>query len=345
MFTKILQKCCYGVAAGLSLFFLLASHASHANVINVPVGGVRGITVWNYGTGGNGQTFNLDVDEPYVSHGVLVNTIGDPTPNLSVIARSLAPIDVGIETQNYVYAEMEYYWWVTGPKQLVGTPAVMVPLVFEGLYSGFVSGEGLKDSGRGTMSLYLGIQGSARASTPSEPHNVTITDEWCDGVVGWGTCTSSAHARSWVATVFSEANSFPINGYENRLTMQVGLDVRGIQCTPGMEAIGCVTYHTMGGFMGDPYIHVEDQWALSNPGYTVTVSAGFGNERPTVGQVPEPTTLTLLGLGFAGLSFSRRRVKVKKSYLTPVVIQRVSMHLHHRHAYLPRAALTLGAIF
>ena len=307
MFTRILQKCCYGVAAGLSLIFSLASHA---NVINVPLGGVKGVAVWDYGLGANEQFFDLDVDEPYFSHGVFVGTVGDPTPNLTVSARSLAPIDVGIMTTNYIHADMEYFWWVTGPRQLIGAPAVMVPIVLEGLYSGYVSGEGLKDSGRGAMTLYLGIQGRANANTSAATYNVTMTDEWCDGGV-WGTCTSGAHARSWEATVLSEANSFPINGVENRLNMQVGLSVYGTECTPGMEALGCVTYHTTGGFLGDPYIHVDDQWALSHPGYAVTVSAGFGNERPLVGQVPEPTTVALLGLGLAGLGFSRRRVKVK----------------------------------
>ena len=105
--------------------------------------------------------------------------------------------------------------------------------------------------------------------------------------------------------------SFSIGLGENRIGMAVNLDLRGMEIAGPADS--CTwpfcTYNSSANIMSDPFIHIDDNWAALNPGYEVEVSPGFANVRRTVEQVPEPTTIALLGLGLAGLGFSRRKVK------------------------------------
>lgn len=62
----------------------------------------------------------------------------------------------------------------------------------------------------------------------------------------------------------------------------------------------------------DPYISIDPTWARTNPGYSVTVTPGFGNEAPT-NSVPEPETYTLLLSGLVLMGAIDRRRKHKNT--------------------------------
>jgi PEP-CTERM motif len=51
----------------------------------------------------------------------------------------------------------------------------------------------------------------------------------------------------------------------------------------------------------DPYIYIDPTFLAANPGYTIEVSYGFGNNPPTGSTVPEPASLALVGIGLLGL--------------------------------------------
>lgn len=57
----------------------------------------------------------------------------------------------------------------------------------------------------------------------------------------------------------------------------------------------------------DPYISVDDAWALSHQGFSVLVSDGIGNVAPTAA-IPEPAEYMLLLLGLGVFWLSRDRV-------------------------------------
>ncbi len=84
----------------------------------------------------------------------------------------------------------------------------------------------------------------------------------------------------------------------NQLSGQTGY----VQLTAGAQTLA-------GGLADafiDPFIFIDPEFLLSNPGYTVIVSRGIGNVAP-VGNVPGPATVWLLGTAVAGLAMRRRK--------------------------------------
>lgn len=61
----------------------------------------------------------------------------------------------------------------------------------------------------------------------------------------------------------------------------------------------------------DPFIEIDPVWASTHPGFTLSVSPGFGNS--PAGGVPEPANWLMLiaGFGLAGLAMRRRRAVIQ----------------------------------
>jgi PEP-CTERM motif len=59
----------------------------------------------------------------------------------------------------------------------------------------------------------------------------------------------------------------------------------------------------------DPHLEIDAAFLAANPGATLTITPGVGNEISSVSAVPEPSTyaLMLAGLGVIGFIARRRR--------------------------------------
>ncbi|MFA9217639.1 MAG: PEP-CTERM sorting domain-containing protein [Sphingomonadaceae bacterium] len=77
------------------------------------------------------------------------------------------------------------------------------------------------------------------------------------------------------------------------------------------EAVGVVNLYAYAGAFGlrstsfiDPQLHINTDWLLANPGITLTLPDGVGNE---ISAVPEPTSFSLLALGLCLIGARLRR--------------------------------------
>lgn len=80
-------------------------------------------------------------------------------------------------------------------------------------------------------------------------------------------------------------------------------------------------------FVDAPYIFVDPDFLLSNPGYSVIVSAGIGNVPPDVAAIPEPESYAMLAAGLGLLGFMARRRRQKLAGVPSSVRQLTAMSI------------------
>lgn len=177
-------------------------------------------------------------------------------------------------------------------------PFTNVPIDFSGLYSS-----------------YQGARGSLAATSftiqtvNSSVSTYSTFQSYLYGDCGAPTCLqyTTFNNTSYTST---QSDVFHVNGsFEGTLDMLTGADgkvIGMVQLFAGANInIGFVPA-SAAAFI-DPHLEIDAAFLAANPGATLTITQGVGNEIPSVTAVPEPSTYALTLAGLVAVAASARR--------------------------------------
>lgn len=179
-------------------------------------------------------------------------------------------------------------------------PFTYVPIDFSGFYSSF-STPASPGSGAFTSFLVQTVDSSVLAYSTFE--------SYFQGDCGAPTCLQYTTFNNITYTSTQSDASHVEGSFEGTLDMLTGVDgtvIGMVQLFAGGGANVAFVPASAWAFI-DPHLEIDVAFLAANPGATLTITPGVGNDTTSVASVPEPGTLALLGFSLAGLAFTRRR--------------------------------------
>lgn len=264
---------------------------------------------------GDTQTLNTVGDSVTVTDSLGLNATGEasttPGPNPEVNAGGSAQYGCNFSGLNCNYtggtAELDYVVEVLAPS---GSSS---PIIID-MYTNADVGATAGSDGAATADANLFA--NTWNVSPSNPSpgafggfNVQYTDQVCDNLnyPSFTLCNPATNLDNFVAAtqIPLDTSNIATPAYYSYLavSMVVGAEVE----TPCIKASGdCTTGPSSAAASLDPYFVIDPSTPC--PECTIVLSDGIGNSPLSPpSSVPEPATIALLGIGLAGLGFSRRR--------------------------------------
>lgn len=279
---KMLHSLSKGIASLTLLAFFAPAQASYSHFASSPgLGGMYGESkVPVVGT----VVYENDAGSPYVSGLSRVEFASSPVPYILATAESESPNSV---RTNSAYGEMRYTF------EVLAQPLQTVPVTFNGLFDFTVN----KARSGGGHYVYFSVQSATGNAGMNALFGYGTTE------VTTGSTGGSIDA-TWAGSATHSAGSFfgglPLTtDAQGRATATVVLEAQAF--AQSIYGYGLSTAYI------DPRFAIDAYWLALNPGATLAITPGVGNE---ISPVPEPEAYLMFGIGIAVAAIrSRKRPK------------------------------------
>lgn len=234
---------------------------------------------------------------PYGS--VIINS--SPLPSISAISNSPPPPIDGsgnAAAVTVIEANLWYSFLITGP-----TTGLQIPVFLSGRYS---------LSAAGNNNPYINAYNAASVGliVYGGPEIYRLDS---------GNCTSSYEGTSGCGDIDFTGKLLVLSDYD----VQVGIGTRIENHSVNSSNYGNGTTRSSSTTFIDPYFYIDPVWMSSNPGYSLIVESGFGNEPSTTSAVPEPSSCALMLSGLALMGAAHQRRKSRDAVLSnPKVVSK-----------------------
>jgi hypothetical protein len=189
--------------------------------------------------------------------------------------------------------------------EVAAQPFTNVPIDFSGLYSSYFSSGQQYPSAKALTSFHVQTVNSS-VSTYSMFQSTF-----------YGNCGSIPICLDYANTTFNnttytstQSDASNVGGsFEGTLNMLTGADGKVIGMVQ-LAAVANIDFFFVGGSATafiDPHLEIDAAFLAANPGATLTITPGVGNEIPSVAAVPEPGTYALMLAGLVTVAASARR--------------------------------------
>lgn len=181
--------------------------------------------------------------------------------------------------------------------EVTAQPFSNVPIDFSGLFSSVSSPA---SAGYGAFTSFLVQTVNSSVSTYSTFHS------YFQGDCGGPACLQFNTFNNTTYTSTQSDGSHVNGSFQGTLDMLTGANGSVIGMVQLAATAGINTWFVPGtaeAFI-DPHLEIDATFLAANPGATLSITPGVGNEIPAV---PEPGTYALMLLGLAAVGFSERR--------------------------------------
>jgi hypothetical protein len=269
---------------GAALLLSFSSSAFAQYEATASAGSVIGQTT----TPGN-VSYPYAFDGGFYGSSALISFASSPVASVTAEATAFNPVGaVAIQTSGV----MTYRFAVEAQ------PSTNVPIDFSGLYSSY-QGAG------GSLAATLFTIQTVNSNVPT----YSTFQSYLYGDCGAATCLQYTTFNNTTYTS-TQADVFNVNGsFEGTLDMLTGADGRVIGLVQLVAAANVATGFGTASARAfiDPRLEIDAAFLAANPGTTLTITPGVGNELSPVTAVPEPESYALMLAGLAVVGFDVRR--------------------------------------
>jgi len=235
-------------------------------------------------------SYSYTFDGGFYGSSALVTFTSSPVASVSYSATAFNPVgQVGLNGGGFMTYRFE----------VEAAPNTYVPIDFSGLYSSY---QGSKGNLAATSFLVQTVNSSV--------FNYASFQSNLYGDCGpQGGCLQYSTFNNTTYTSTQSDASNVEGSFDGTLDMLTGADGKVI----GLIQLGAIAnlYFALGtrsasAFI-DPHLEIDAAFLLANPGATLTIEAGVGNEISRVSAVPEPSTYALMLAGLVAVVVGKRR--------------------------------------
>jgi hypothetical protein len=219
-----------------------------------------------------------------------VSFSSNPIPAVSMTSSASNPVG---EIQFSASGVMTYTF------EVMAQPFTQVPINFAGVFSAFQNGQGSLSASRVSFDIFSTNASSNTLSTFS-----LNLPSACGGPTN---CASFIANGSNTSYTFAQPNQFNVNGtFQGTiqfLTNANGQVAGSVQLVAGSTVRAFPGVASSAAFI-DPHLEIAPAFLAANPGATLSITAGVGNE---ISPVPELSSLSLMIAGISALVLVVRR--------------------------------------